>query len=625
MNNRFYPYKLFLCAAFFIISLNATAQLTAIRSLQTNLPFIKDSAAYVDALNKLGLLYYQKTWDSCYYYGRKANDIAKRIHYSSGIAGSLNVLGIYYSSTNRYLATRYYNQSLQLYQQLSDTANIGQLYNNLAILSQSDNDISTAIRLLRQADDVTRSLKKDSIRSVILLNLSMIDTALSHSSADSLRKAAEQITQRYKDTLVRRYLTMVQLTNDLNTTKSDKNIAQLEDFAGVLESDESNYLLPQVYTALAGAFAQKGERSKALFYNRLALQRAELNKNHSVIIFTLENLKQFYADSGDYKNAYKYAALISEEKEKQQEYLKKSGYTYTNYVLREKNLQLAQSRSVAGTRIIIISSVLLVVSLFALISIFRLYKKSRQSASVQQQLSNALQQHNQQLQSWDQFNNMLLGVMAHDIRAPFASIITLSSVMEADDSLSQEELRAVLHQLNEVSARGIQFMDGLLNWIKSKREDFKYKPSMLPVHEVLLEANAFFTSKQKEKGLRLEIADPYSGIVAADKIMLTFIFRNLLSNATQYAPQHSIISAAITLQKDEVIIAITDRGPGMEQEKIARLFSLKNNDFTSTSLSKGAGLALIICHEMTRLMNGTLAVESNPGQGTTFRLGLPRG
>ncbi|MBO9618864.1 MAG: HAMP domain-containing histidine kinase [Niabella sp.] len=625
MNNRSYPYKLFLYTVFFIISLNATAQLAAIRNLQERLPFIKDSTAYVDALNKLGLLYYQKTWDSCYYYGKKANDIAKRIHYPPGIAGSLNVLGIYYSSTNRYLATRYYNQSLQLYQQLQDTANIGQLYNNLAVLSQSDNDLGTATRLLRQANDITRSLQRDSIRAVILLNWSMTDTTLSYSSADSLRGIAQQIIQKYQDTLLLRYLTFLRLTTDLNTTKSDKSIAQLEDFARVLEADESNYLLPQVYTALAGAFAQKGNKNKALFYNNQALFRAQLNKNHSIIIFALESLKQFYADSDDYKNAYKYASLISEEKERQQEYLKKSGYTYTNYVLREKNLQLAQNRSAAEIRIIIISAILLVVLLIAFIAIFWLYKKSHQSATVQQQLSNTLQQHNQQLQSWDEFNNMLLGVMAHDIRQPFASIITLSTVMEADESLSQEELRAVLHQLNEVSARGIQFMDGLLNWIKSKREDFKYAPRSLPVHEILLEANAFFASKQKEKGLRLEITDTASGTVAADKVMLTFILRNLLSNATQYAPQDSVISATITPQEQEVVISITDSGPGMEQGKLTALFSLQNNDFTSSNISKGAGLALIICHEMTKLMNGTLLAESNPGQGTTFKLALPRG
>lgn len=107
--------------------------------------------------------------------------------------------------------------------------------------------------------------------------------------------------------------------------------------------------------------------------------------------------------------------------------------------------------------------------------------------------------------------------------------------------------------------------------------------------------------------------------------MLTFILRNLLSNATQYAPQDSVISATITPQEQVVSIAITDQGQGMEQEKIASLFSLKNNDFTSNGLSKGAGLALIICQEMTKLMNGTLLVESSPGQGTTFRLGLPKG
>ncbi|RCH54107.1 hypothetical protein DJ568_14595 [Mucilaginibacter hurinus] len=67
----------------------ATAQITEIRKLQSDLPKITDSLKYVDALNRLGLLIHTKSADSCFYYGMKAQAIADRLRYDKGRAEAM--------------------------------------------------------------------------------------------------------------------------------------------------------------------------------------------------------------------------------------------------------------------------------------------------------------------------------------------------------------------------------------------------------------------------------------------------------------------------------------------------------------------------------------------------------
>jgi signal transduction histidine kinase len=135
----------------------------------------------------------------------------------------------------------------------------------------------------------------------------------------------------------------------------------------------------------------------------------------------------------------------------------------------------------------------------------------------------------------------------------------------------------------------------------------------------------------------LHIQVPEHLVVRANAQYLRQVLRNLLSNATKYAPEHTpiIVSAALydpptahqqELVAQEVCICVKDAGPGIPPEDLPRLFGqfvrLRRD---MTSQVPGTGLGLYVSKQFVEAMGGRIWVESAgiPGQGSTFCFTLP--
>lgn len=602
----------------------ASAQLSTIRRLQQELPQLADSNAYVNTLNQLAMLFYMKSWDSCIYYARQAKDIAERRHYKAGIAGALNVFGIFYETENNYLATKYLSEALELYTELGDSSNIAQLYNNISVIFYFEDNPGMTISYLRKADELSRHLQHDSIRPLIIGNLIGLDTTLSAVQVDSMFALGTAIAWKYKDSLLLRNLREQKIGAAYIREKSKANTDSMLNIVAEFEREENNYVLAGLYTELADGMLATGDKSAALTYYNKVLEKTTTNTNYIVRAIILEKLMHYYASVNNTAKAYEYAVLLLEEKDRLNERLKKSGYTYANFVFNEKERQLAEARDAEQSKIILISTILLVLFLVLLMVLFRLYKIARRGRVAQERLTTATKQRNEQLESWDRFNTMLLGIMAHDLRQPFSSILSVAEFRKHGIELSEEEYGFVMDNLRETSAQSLQLIDGLLSWVKSKREDFDYRPVLVPVKDALHQANIFFVSDQQKKSIRVTTSmEPDTLEVSADKTMVLFILRNLLNNATKYAPAGSHITVTATQHNSVVQISVADEGKGMSPETITRLFSLEQRDSIQGDTKKGAGLALVISYDMVKQMNGRLTVESEEGAGTVFHLELP--
>ncbi len=602
----------------------AKAQLRTIRRLQQELPMQKDSNAYVNTINKLGLLFYLKSWDSCLYYAREAQTIAERQHYQPGIAAALNVLGVYHMSENNYLAAKYLNESLQLYTQLADSANIAQLYNNLGIIFFLDNNKAVALPYFKHADEISRHLQNDSIRSIILANLTEVDSTIVPKAVDSMLAQAGSIALKYRDTLMLHTIRLQKASLAFSRQKSSATIDSLVKIFSELEEDENNFQLAAAYTGFADGMMAAGNKQTALQYYNKALEKANANKNYPIYAIILEKLMSYYASVGNPARAYEYASRLLAEKNRLNDRLKNSGYNYVNYVLNEKDLEQATEKAAGQKKIIIISAILLVVFLVLLIVLYRFYTMSRRSGQIQQQLAESTRLRNAQLESWNEFNTTLLGIMAHDLRQPFTTIVSVAQLTRQGSDLTMEEMGYIMEALRETSQQSIQFIDGLLCWVKSKREDFAYHPTAVLVKEAVAQADVFFVADQQKKNITLETTIPPALTVSADTTMLLFILRNLLNNATKYAPANSRIKVSASAGDNTVQISVADEGKGMPAETLKQLFSVRPNSAPRNDNLKGAGLALVISQDMVKQMNGTLVAESKEGEGAVFHLVLPQ-
>jgi signal transduction histidine kinase len=116
--------------------------------------------------------------------------------------------------------------------------------------------------------------------------------------------------------------------------------------------------------------------------------------------------------------------------------------------------------------------------------------------------------------------------------------------------------------------------------------------------------------------------DPDLPLVQADQARLAQVLLNLMSNAYKYSPDGGTISVEAHRDNGQVLISVADTGVGMTPEQLAKLgtkFWRADNGLGQ----QGTGLGFAITRNLIDLMNGTLHIESEPGKGSKFTLGLP--
>ncbi|MBO7483331.1 MAG: PAS domain-containing protein [Kiritimatiellae bacterium] len=107
--------------------------------------------------------------------------------------------------------------------------------------------------------------------------------------------------------------------------------------------------------------------------------------------------------------------------------------------------------------------------------------------------------------------------------------------------------------------------------------------------------------------------------VAIDTAQMEQVFFNLLKNALEAVPDGGAIDIDLSSDDNDVITTVRDNGLGMEPEQVAHLFEPYR-----TTKERGTGLGLMVSARIVRDHGGTIAVESTPGEGTTFTIRLPR-
>jgi signal transduction histidine kinase len=134
------------------------------------------------------------------------------------------------------------------------------------------------------------------------------------------------------------------------------------------------------------------------------------------------------------------------------------------------------------------------------------------------------------------------------------------------------------------------------------------------VHDLTPQANTAGTN------ISLEAGTPVSGWW--DEFRIEQIVVNLLTNAMRYGCQQPV-SVSLTVEQDWARIDVRDCGPGIAPENQAKIFEPYERGVGSDAPA-GLGLGLYISRQLAEVHEGSLTLESKPGEGSTFSLTLPR-
>jgi signal transduction histidine kinase/CheY-like chemotaxis protein len=218
-----------------------------------------------------------------------------------------------------------------------------------------------------------------------------------------------------------------------------------------------------------------------------------------------------------------------------------------------------------------------------------------------------------------------LATMSHEIRTPLNGVLGMAQAMETDPlPPKQQERLEVIRQSGEVL---LMLLNDLLDLSKIESARLELEPGVIDVAELVSQAEAAFRPLVESKGVRLKvwISDRAKGLRQGDPMRVRQIVYNLLSNAVKFTAEGRV-GLSVSANGDELVIEVTDSGPGIAPEVAPHLFErFTQADATTTRRYGGSGLGLAISRALARMMKGDITVESAIGVGSTFtaRLVLP--
>jgi signal transduction histidine kinase/ActR/RegA family two-component response regulator len=236
-----------------------------------------------------------------------------------------------------------------------------------------------------------------------------------------------------------------------------------------------------------------------------------------------------------------------------------------------------------------------------------------------------LQEMNQQLRSAGEAKNEFLSRTSHELRTPLTAIMGFSELLAlAELDEPQHEWSTIIHKAGE---HLLALVNEVLDISRIESRDLSISLEPVALAPMIGAAVELVQPLADSRGIVIHPPEmpPGSGYVLADDQRLKQVTINLLSNAIKYNREGGEIDLSVAAAgEDRVRMTVRDRGAGLDEAALAKLFVPFERLGAAAAGVEGTGLGLVLSRTLIEAMGGSLGVDSTPGVGSSFWVELSR-
>ena len=219
----------------------------------------------------------------------------------------------------------------------------------------------------------------------------------------------------------------------------------------------------------------------------------------------------------------------------------------------------------------------------------------------------------------DTVKTAVIQAVSHDLRTPLATIEQAIDGLESQElSLTDDDRSALLETIRVEHLRLKRLVENLLDLSRLQASATETRPELWAAEELVAQALDELGDAERVVVTAPEDLPP----VRVDAAQIQRALVNVLENALRLSPNGESVTVRITATRKDILIRVTDRGPGIPEDEWERVFEPFHR-VAGRPDEPGAGLGLAIARGFTNANDGRLWIESREGQGASFVIALP--
>jgi len=220
----------------------------------------------------------------------------------------------------------------------------------------------------------------------------------------------------------------------------------------------------------------------------------------------------------------------------------------------------------------------------------------------------------------------MLSNISHDLKTPLTVVLGYIETINLDKNMHNDEKEVLLEKVHDKTIEVIDLINKFFDLAKLESGDKDISLTRININEVCRKNILNFYDILNSKGFEVDINIPEKDLYAfGNEEALDRILNNLLSNSVKYGTDGKFIGLSIEENEKSIYIHVIDKGRGIEEDKIDRVFErMYTLEDSRNRIFQGSGLGLTITKRLVEKMNGEIFLKSIPYKTTTFTVKLKR-